>query len=89
VKEYAFCESAWAGSRTPWHIRRLTDAGRKPGGGADTKALCGREVAWDLKADVDLSCDRCCRKCAEAYAAAVGWAVIDKLWPAPKRRAKP
>jgi len=69
TKKYAFCESAWAGSRTPWHIRQLTDAGRKPGGGADTKALCGCEVAWDLTAEVNLSFDRCCRKCAEAYAA--------------------
>lgn len=29
------------------HIRPLTAAGLKPGGGADTPALCGAPVLWD------------------------------------------
>jgi hypothetical protein len=48
--EYSFCETATAGAKTPWHIRVLTAKGRKLGGGADTPALCGREVSWDLNA---------------------------------------
>lgn len=45
---HAFCESSWATSLSPWHIRALTKIGPKFGGGADTDALCGRKVAWDL-----------------------------------------
>lgn len=52
-EEYSYCESAHASSRSVWHLRRLTRAGRKPGGGADTPALCGRVVAWDLEMPVE------------------------------------
>ena len=52
-REFAFCESVRATSTSPWHIRKLTDQGLKTGGGADTKALCGREVSWDL--DVEMT----------------------------------
>jgi hypothetical protein len=45
---YSYCEPVTATGTSPWHIRRLTEAGRKLGGGADTPALCGREVSWDL-----------------------------------------
>ena len=44
--EYAFCETIAAATT---HIRTLTDEGRKEGGGADTRALCGAKVLWDTK----------------------------------------
>jgi hypothetical protein len=49
---YFFSETAYAGPLTPWHIRPAGDKGRCPGGGADTAALCGREVAWDVACEV-------------------------------------
>jgi hypothetical protein len=49
---HAFCESMYARSGAPWHLRKLTEAGRKPGGGADTPALCGRQVTWDLEVPI-------------------------------------
>lgn len=66
---YSFCESVTAGPSSPWHIRILTDKGQKLGGGADTKALCGREVCWDLKAVIDAHhLDKnTCKKCLEEY----------------------
>jgi hypothetical protein len=45
---YAFCETITATGATPWHIRKLSDKGIKIGGGADTPALCGRVVSWDI-----------------------------------------
>jgi hypothetical protein len=45
---YAECERVTAGPTSPTHIRQLTEKGRFPGGGADTPALCGAKVAWDL-----------------------------------------
>lgn len=69
-KEYAFCENA-AGA-TPWvhwHIRPIGDKGLCPGGGADTDALCGREVSWDI--DVEISDDQLekgiCTHCKALY----------------------
>lgn len=50
VAEYAFCERATASPRSPHHIRQLTSRGMLTGGGADTAALCGAEVAWDTSA---------------------------------------
>lgn len=52
MSEYSYCESVTASGSSPWHIRRLTDAGRKTGGGIDTDSLCGRVKApygWDLE----------------------------------------
>lgn len=49
---YSFCETVTAGPTTPWHIRRLTEAGRRLGGAADTPALCGRAVSWDLQVTI-------------------------------------
>lgn len=49
---HSFCESVTAGPCTPWHIRPLDDAGIKPGGGATTRALCGRQVAWDVMVEI-------------------------------------
>lgn len=39
---YAFCESVHAAPLAPWHIRKLSEAGLKTGGGIDTPSLCGR-----------------------------------------------
>lgn len=69
VIKYSFCESVTAGPLSPWHIRTLTEKGQKLGGGADTVALCGRTVCWDLK--VDLSThhlnNSACKKCVTEY----------------------
>lgn len=66
--EYSFCESAWASGASPWHIRKLTDKGRKLGGGADTRALCGREVAWDLQVELtEHHLGHSCQACVSAY----------------------
>lgn len=67
---YSYCETVTAGPLSPWHIRRLTEAGRKPSGGADTPALCGREVAWDIPApEVTNPVDAggVCRRCLATY----------------------
>ena len=65
--KYSFCESSHAGSFTPWHIRKLTKIGRKLGGGADTPALCGRKVAWDLSWVPHNNLKSSCKKCVEIY----------------------
>lgn len=70
---YAFCETQWASDISLWHIRQLTDKGFMCGGGADTLALCSREVAWDLNIEVtgfnrvlDHPGD-CCTECVKRY----------------------
>lgn len=50
--DYSFCETVTAGPLSKWHIRPLTKVGKKLGGGADTPALCGRTVSWDLNPPV-------------------------------------
>ena len=68
MPKYSFCEPVMAGPNSAWHIRELTGVGRKLGGGADTKSLCGREMGWDL--DVELSehhLSHACKECVEAY----------------------
>jgi hypothetical protein len=65
---FSFCESVTAAG--PWHIRRLTAVGQKFGGGADTLSLCGRKVAWDMRAQIQpdlLHPQFCCNKCAEQW----------------------
>ena len=63
---YSFCETVTAGGASPWHIRKLTSKGKKLGGGADTKALCGRPVGWDIKANInDHALRVCCQGCRE------------------------
>ena len=48
LSRYSFCESINA-ICSKWHIRRLSDAGSKPGGGIDTPTLCGRRMSgWDI-----------------------------------------
>jgi hypothetical protein len=65
---FAFCETITASSISPWHIRRLTSRGKKLGGGADTPALCGRKVAWDLELEVSMHhLTQCCPKCSQLY----------------------
>lgn len=63
---FSFCETNAA---YVYHIRRLTPAGRKLGGGADTPALCGRKVSWDVPTPVDLTppLNGLCKECATRY----------------------
>lgn len=73
VSTYSFCERVWAGPSSPWHIRRLSSAGRKLGGGIDTRSLCGRIVppegkGWDL--DVEITSHHLthsCKACVAEY----------------------
>ena len=69
--EYSFCESVHATSTSPWHIRPLTSAGRKLGGGIDTPSLCGVvRVGWDLKTPIDdVRLRHCgvCKTCKAVY----------------------
>jgi hypothetical protein len=65
---HSFCETVTASSRSKWHIRPLTKVGKKLGGGADTQALCGRVVAWDLATDVhETHFGYACLECVQAY----------------------
>lgn len=65
--QFSFCETATATSSSPWHIRQLTEKGPKFGGGADSPALCGRQVAWDIDVPVAWQeMDHCCHKCVES-----------------------
>lgn len=65
---FSFCEPVTATGQSRWHIRPLTDVGPKFGGGADTKALCGREVAWDLQVAItEHHLSHACPVCAEEY----------------------
>ena len=40
MNTYSFCESVTGIG--PWHIRQLSPAGKKTGGGIDSPSLCGR-----------------------------------------------
>lgn len=67
--QYYFCETVTARPLGPWHIRPAGNKGRCPGGGADTEALCGLEMAWDLEVDITphhLNHSACTR-CRELY----------------------
>lgn len=65
---YSFCEAVTASGASPWHIRKLTQAGRKLGGGADTLALCGRKVSWDLSVPVpNTAPEYMCVRCKEEF----------------------
>ena len=44
----AYCERATATATSPKHLRNLSERGLITGGGADTPALCGEMVAWDV-----------------------------------------
>jgi hypothetical protein len=69
MTKYSFCENAGAGSMSLWHIRPLTEKGRKLGGGADTLALCGWKVNWDLLDELTEHhfTHNACKKCLEKY----------------------
>lgn len=45
---YGFCEAVTASGTSPIHIRVLSGRGLQTSGSADTPALCGRPVAWDI-----------------------------------------
>lgn len=71
---HAFCETI-AASTT--HIRVLSSAGPKYGGGADTRALCGAKASWDTKTPFSEALVRnwsgwpypLCKGCRESYVA--------------------
>jgi len=71
--DYSFCEGAWAGPKSPWHIRRLTSVGKKLGGGIDTASLCGRVGppavnGWDLEVQIsDHHLGHACKTCVAVY----------------------
>ena len=66
--DYSFCESVHAAGHSPWHLRKLTETGPKYGGGADTPALCGRTVAWDMDVTITpFHLTQICKACAAAY----------------------
>lgn len=68
VPKFAFCETVTAGGSSRWHIRELTTRGKMLSGGADTPALCGREVSWDLRMDVnERQLEIACIVCARNY----------------------
>lgn len=69
VARFSFCETISATGTSPWHIRQLTDKGLKLGGGADSKSLCGREVAWDLEVEITRHhlIYNSCRRCFQRY----------------------
>ena len=86
---YAFCESVAAGPLSPWHIRPLTEVGRKTSGGIDTPSLCGHVTpktnGWDLESvevkNYPLDGVRdgrrlVCKKCADAYKALLKHRVV-------------
>ena len=64
--KYSFCETIAA---YVWHIRPLTDVGRKLSGGADTAALCGAKALWDINfpVNVEIPLDGICFKCRQIY----------------------
>lgn len=41
-----WCETIAASGR--YHLRILSDRGRKVSGGSDTKTLCGLQPSWDI-----------------------------------------
>lgn len=67
--EFSLCETITASGSSSWHLRQLTQTGPKYGGGADTPALCGREVSWDLEVPLTEHHLRrnVCHECLAAY----------------------
>jgi hypothetical protein len=67
--EYSFCEFVSATPFSKWHIRLLTEKGQKFGGGADTLALCGRAVSWDLNVTITEHhlVHQSCSTCRDVY----------------------
>lgn len=51
-QRWFFCETQFAGANAPWHLRPAGERGVCLGGAADTPALCGRDVSWDIDLEV-------------------------------------
>ncbi len=51
-RQVSICETGNQPKAT-WHLRWLTDKGPMYGGGADTDAMCGASVRWDLQIPID------------------------------------
>lgn len=67
---YSFCESAAAGPQSRWHIRKLSEKGKKSGGGIDTPFLCARKYlnGWDLEVEItEHHLGHACPGCVEVY----------------------
>lgn len=67
MTEFRYCESTIA---MLWHIRSLGQKGECKSGGADTAALCGRRVDWDVNHAPPLPTDAFagrCRVCFEKF----------------------
>lgn len=68
---HSFCESVYAGPRSPWHIRRLTSRGQFLTGGIDVDSLCGRVkrgMGWDLAVEItEHHLTHACTSCVAAY----------------------
>jgi hypothetical protein len=66
---YSFCESVTANVTSPWHIRKLTAAGKKLGGGIDTESLCGLvKRGWDLGVEItEHHLGHACKECVKLY----------------------
>lgn len=43
---YSLCEPSQAAAMAKWHVRKLSDAGPKYGGGIDTPSLCKKVQPW-------------------------------------------
>jgi hypothetical protein len=70
-RKLSFCESVAATGRGKWHLRYLTDAGPKYGGGIDTPSLCGHvKDGWDLEVEITQfhlehnTCEECRKRAA-------------------------
>lgn len=71
--KFTLCESLYASGHGKWHIRKLTTAGKKLGGGIDTKSLCGKvDKGWDLNVEMtqhhldNNTCPECLSKYRES-----------------------
>ena len=69
IDKYSFCENVHSGPLSRWHIRKLTDKGKKFGGGADTLSLCEKQVHWDLGVGLTKFnlANNACLKCLEKF----------------------
>lgn len=71
LAQYSYMEFVTASGASPWHIRKLSKAGRKLSGGIDTPSLCGRRYnGWDLESALDTRHDNhTCQRCLARYLA--------------------
>lgn len=68
ARGFSFCESVFAGPKSPWHLRKLNPrSGQKFSGGIDTKFLCREQHVngWDLEVPItehhlnEVACKKC------------------------------